>query len=88
MWYGFAVLAALILLAAWRIMSALDDLNTAVTANTAATQSISAAITSFEGGAVSAAGVEAAVSQINANNAALTAATATLQPPATPPATS
>ena len=62
-----------------RIMAAIDDLNTAVQANTAATQAAVAAL-----GAVvnNDPAIEAAATTIAANTASLTAATTPAAPPA------
>lgn len=73
----------------WRLlMAASDDLTAAVTANTAAVQAVE---TLVQEGSVPAADVEAAVTQLNTNNAALEAlvpAPAPAPSPAPAPASS
>lgn len=71
----------------WRIlMAATDDLTAAVSANTAATEAVTELV---QNGSVPAADVEAAVTQLNTNNAALEALVPAPAPaPAPTPASS
>lgn len=62
-------------------MAAIDDLNTAVSANTAAVTAVQGEVASLQAGSNDQA-IEAAVAQLNTNTASLTA----LVPPVTPPA--
>jgi len=77
---GFATAVVPIYFLGRKFMALADDLSAAVTANTQAVSALQAAVTAFEGGAVPAAPVQAAVTQIGANTAAVNAVTASLNP--------